>query len=253
MNLHVHPNYKDKIESLQKLITNFENTGEMLSDGTRNTIKIFDFEGEQFTIKSFKKPHVVNQIAYRYFRKSKARRSFEYAELLIEKQIGTAFPVAYVENQSVIGLLDSYYISRKIDYDLTYRELIHQPDYPDRLEILKQFTTFTWHMHEQGVYFKDHSPGNTLIVKDGDAYTFYLVDLNRMSFYDLNFDDRMKNFSRLTPQKGMVELMSKTYAELINKPFDTVFNKMWFYTEEFQNKFQRKQDFKNKYLKRKRD
>ena len=35
-------------------------------------------------IKAFKIPNVINQIVYRYFRKSKARRSFEYATKLYQ-------------------------------------------------------------------------------------------------------------------------------------------------------------------------
>jgi len=45
--------------------------------GTRNVIKIVTVEGEDLNIKAFKIPNIVNQIAYGFFRKSKARRSFE--------------------------------------------------------------------------------------------------------------------------------------------------------------------------------
>ena len=50
----------------------------------------------------------------------------------------------------------------------TYRELITFPNYPDREEILRQFTAFTKQLHDNGVLFKDHSPGNTLIKKIGE-------------------------------------------------------------------------------------
>ena len=94
----------------------------------------------------------------------------------------------------------------------------------------------------------DHSPGNTLIKEVGEnKYEFYLVDLNRMNFHDLmSFDQRMKNFSRLTPQKEMVEIMAKEYAKLYQKSEQETIDKMWFYTEEFQQKFQLKQARKKK-------
>jgi hypothetical protein len=103
-------------------------------------------------------------------------------------------------------------------------------------------------MHEKSVYFKDHSPGNTLIVQHGQDYGFYLVDLNRMSFFDLDFESRMKNFSRLTPKKEMVNTMSNAYAKLSGEDFEKVFERMWFYTQQFQEKFHRKKRLKQKLL-----
>ena len=103
-------------------------------------------------------------------------------------------------------------------------------------------------MHEKGIYFKDHSPGNTLIVKNGENYDFFLVDLNRMSFFKLDFESRMKNFSRLTPNKEMVKTMSEAYATLSGDDFKKVFDRMWFYTQQFQEKFNRKKRIKQRVL-----
>jgi len=239
-----------KIE-LQKVIINFDLINTILSKGTRNTIKIQKVEDVTLNIKSFKVPHLLNQIIYKYIRKSKAQRSFEYANLLIDKNIGTPEPIAYYENKNIVGLKDSYYICKQVDYNLTFRELVTDPGYQDHDNILRQFTKFTWQMHEQGIYFKDHSPGNTLIVKDNDLYKFYLVDLNRMDFFELDFNARMKNFSRLTPKKEMVKIMSDEYAKLSGISFEKVYHKMWFYTEEFQEKFHRKKRLKQNLLGRK--
>jgi hypothetical protein len=43
-------------------------------------------------------PHLINKIVYKKFRKSKARRSYEYATLLLDKGIGTPQPIAFLEN-----------------------------------------------------------------------------------------------------------------------------------------------------------
>jgi hypothetical protein len=37
-------------------------------------------------------------------------------------------------------------------------ELIHDPLFPDRKNILEQFTEFTFRMHEASINFLDHSP-----------------------------------------------------------------------------------------------
>ena len=100
------------------MIGNFTTTGILFGDGQRNKIKLFELEGKTINIKSFKIPNLKNKIAYKYFRKSKARRSFEFATILLEKGIGTPQPIAYFENHDFIGLKDSYYISEHLQYDL---------------------------------------------------------------------------------------------------------------------------------------
>ena len=162
--------------------------------------------------------------------------------------IGTPTPIAYFENYDAIGLKESFYISEHMDADLTYRELIKEPNYPDRENIIQQFTAFSFGLHEKGIEFKDHSPGNTLIVKTTDkVYHFYLVDLNRMNFHNhMPFDLRMKNLSRLTPKKEMVAKMSATYATLSKQPYDKVFSRLWGYTEAFQKRFHKKRALKKK-------
>ena len=230
------------------LITQFETSGTLFGNGDRNTIKLFDLNGQSINIKSFKIPNLINKIAYRYFRKSKARRSFEYATTLLEKGIGTPQPIAYLENYNWLGLTSSFYVSEHLVTELTFRELVEIPEYPENEIILRQFTKFCFDLHEKGIEFLDHSPGNTLIKKVGDQkYAFYLVDLNRMNFHTtMDFDMRMKNLSRLTPKKEMIAIMSEEYAKFYPQSKEIVFEKMWFFTQEFQQKFAKKQRLKKK-------
>lgn len=246
MNSDYNPAFIQFKDALLELINSFDNVGTVFGNGDRNIIKTVDFEDLTLNIKSFKEPNFINQIAYQYFRKSKARRSFEYATILREIGIGTPNPVAYFEFKKGIGFGKSFYISEHTVPDLTYRELVHEPNYSNHEEILRAFTRFTFHLHEKGVEFQDHSPGNTLIFIEDNDYKFSLVDLNRMKFKVLNFEERMYNFRRLTPKKEMVEVMSDEYARLIDKPKEEVFKLMWNYTSEFQRKFQLKQKRKKK-------
>ena len=230
------------------LITQFETSGTLFGNGDRNTIKLFDLNGQSINIKSFKIPNLINKIAYRYFRKSKARRSFEYATNLLEKGIGTPQPIAYLENYNWLGLTSSFYVSEHLVTELTFRELVEIPEFPENEIILRQFTKFCFDLHEKGIEFLDHSPGNTLIKKVGDQkYAFYLVDLNRMNFHTtMDFDMRMKNLSRLTPKKEMIAIMSEEYAKFYPQSKEIVFEKMWFFTQDFQQKFAKKQRLKKK-------
>jgi hypothetical protein len=249
MNFKITPIFEHNCPLLFDSINNFNTTGILFGDGQRNKIKLFELEGKTINVKSFKIPHLVNRIAYKYFRKSKARRSFEYATILLEKGIGTPKPMAYFENYDFIGLKDSYYVSEHLHCDLTFRELVLIPDLPNHENILRQFIQFSFDLHQKGIEFLDHSPGNTLIKKNvAGNYDFFLVDLNRMNFYQsLDFDARMKNLSRLTPKKEMIAVMSNEYAKLYKGQSEAqIFEKMWSYTSEFQEKLFKKRRLKKK-------
>jgi hypothetical protein len=248
MNFKINPIFENSTESILDNIKRFSSTGELFGNGDRNKIKLFDLNGKTINIKSFKIPNLINKVAYKYFRKSKARRSFEYATILLEKGIGTPEPIAFLENSTLLGLKDSYYVSEHLNADLTYRELVEIPDYPDHENILRQFTRFSFELHEKGIEFIDHSPGNTLIKKNSDGnYDFFLVDLNRMEFHSsLTFEQRMHNLRRLTPLKEMVAVMSNEYAKLYPESEQKIFDTLWKYTADFQEQFYRKKRLKKK-------
>ncbi|MRX39872.1 Kdo domain containing protein [Flavobacterium sp. LC2016-23] len=248
MNFKINPIFADETTSILAIIEAFNTSGTIFGNGQRNIIKLFEFNHKTINIKSFKIPNLINKVAYKYFRKSKARRSFEYATILLEKGIGTPQPIAFLENFNWLGLRDSYYVSEHLVTELTYRELVEIPDYPDHENILRQFTRFSFHLHEKGIEFLDHSPGNTLIKKiTEDTYDFFLVDLNRMEFHDtMSFEMRMKNLCRLTPVKEMVAVMSNEYAKLYGESEQKTFDTLWKYTADFQEQFYRKKRLKKK-------
>jgi len=248
MNFHITEGYKNLKNDLLEIISNINSYQNKFDTGKRNSIKKVEVSNKVIIIKAFKIPNVINQIVYRYFRKSKARRSFEFATNLINLDIKTPAPIAYIEDFTLLGLKRSYYISEFVDYDITYRELSLQSESEENEVILRAFTKFTYGLHEKEIIFLDHSPGNTLIIKKNNGFDFYLVDLNRMKFGKLDFEDRMKNFSRLTPEKDMIQFMSEEYAKLSGENVERVFKSMWNYTQKFQKKFQRKLRLKKKLL-----
>ena len=190
---------KDKSDILD-LVNDFDRSGIELGNQKRNKIKLFNIGKRKINIKSFKSPNFINSLIYDTFRKSKAQRSYEYANKLINLGVLTPLPIAYIQNSSFIRLKQSYYISEHLDYDFTFREISRDLSFEDSVNALKAFTRFTYNLHEKGIHFLDHSPGNTLIKKDRSGYDFYLVDLNRMEFKQMTLLDRIKNFSRFIPQ-----------------------------------------------------
>ena len=233
--------FKDK---LTNIINNFDSF--QGGTGSRNIIKIITIDSIEINVKAFKLPNIFNKVVYNFFRKSKAQRSYEYANKLIQLNIGTPKPLAYFEFATPFFFTKSYYVSKQQVCDLTYRELTTNLNYPNHEAILRAFTRFTFELHEKNIHFLDHSPGNTLIeLNDGD-YRFYLVDLNRMAFKPLDFNTRIKNFARLTIHKSMVKIMSHEYARCSGECFDKIFDLMWHETQAFQEKYHRKKRLKKK-------
>ena len=113
---------------------------------------------------------------------------------------------------------------------------------------MREFTQFCFHLHQKGIEFLDHSPGNTLIKKNAfGGYDFFLVDLNRMEFHNsMNFNLRMKNLCRLTPLKEMIVIMSNEYSKCSKEPEALIFETLWKFTSDFQEQYYRKKRLKKK-------
>lgn len=246
MNFEINAAFKTSEDQIRSALDDFDSLGSDFLIGKRNRIKVFEMEGYQMNVKSFKIPNIINRIVYRHFRKSKARRSFEFAHRLLSARINTPIPIAYMERRNLIGLKESYYASIHQEYDFTCRKLTDGSNHADTDNILRQFSRFCYKMHEIGIEFKDHSPGNTLIKKVGEgAYKFFLVDLNRMQFHNtMDIRLRMKTLSRLTRNIEVLRIITEEYASLTGHDPVQLFDILWKYTGRFQKRFHRKQKIK---------
>lgn len=242
----VHPDYTYLQPKFDFLLKNFKNTGELIGSEKRNVIKVFQIEGFSVNIKSFKKPNFFNSFIYGYIRKSKAQRSFEYAKILLSKNIGTPQPFAFYENKTITGLKESYYFSLQQDVDLMFRNLIFDENFLNRDEIIKQSAAFFFKIHNQGIEFIDNTAGNTLIKKVAEnKYEFYLVDLNRMSFHEsLSLEQRIKNIAKLTTDNYINRKFSEAYAPLFGVSVDEFYGLLMNASQNFLDKFNRRKKLK---------
>lgn len=197
------------------ILKKFKDDGVLIGSGTRNVIKFFDVNGLILNFKSFKQHNIINRHVYKFYRKSKARRSFEYAHMLLSKKYYTPKPVAYIENHDFIGLTSSYYISEQLDDCRTLTDILGDTSYPERERIIKEYTLLMYRLHNDGIQFLDNSPNNFLIKKENDSYQIYMVDLNRMNFHaNIEIDKRLKNFARLTNDPEIIKIIAGEYALL---------------------------------------
>ncbi|MCL4641998.1 MULTISPECIES: lipopolysaccharide kinase InaA family protein [Olivibacter] len=206
-------------EEIILTLKKFKTSGTIIGNGNRNVVKIFEISGLLFNFKSFKQHNIINRHVYKFYRKSKARRSFEYAQLLLDKNFCTPKPVAYIENHDFIGLTSSYYISEHLENAFTLADVLFNRDFPGRTEIIKEYTALIYALHENGIQFIDNTAGNFLIRQENGAYRFYMVDLNRINVYaSIKIPKRLKNFGKLTLDltfdKEILRIISEEYASL---------------------------------------
>lgn len=212
MRIHINPKYENISNFIKSVPEIFSREGEIVYKG-RNTIKIFEVDGITVNIKSFRKPNIINRFVYEYIRNSKAERSYKNAVSILQRNVNTPEPIAYIEMHKY-GLLDrSYYISIHEQVEGTMKEIYRKPEYESR-ELIQAFTAFTVEIHRKGILHKDYSPGNILFKKTDKGYEFYLVDLNRMSFKNIRILDSCKSFSRLHADDDTLNLISEEYSKM---------------------------------------
>ncbi|MFO7999989.1 MAG: lipopolysaccharide kinase InaA family protein [Marinilabilia sp.] len=187
-----HTNTPDFKHIMLNLPEVFAKEGTTIKDG-RNEIKVIEKGGMRFCVKYFKKVSRVNLLVYSWFRHTKAKRSYQTAEMLLRLDVGTPFPIGYAEVKDKWGIVrQSYYVSLCQDYDWLLSDAL-DGGIPEEKDILSAYAQFmALKVHPAGIWHKDMTPGNVLINRKNDHYTFALVDLNRI---------RIKN--RISPSQGI--------------------------------------------------
>lgn len=186
------------------------NEGEVIYQG-RNTLRRY----EGYVIKQFAVPSLWRGIIYGLFAKSKARRSYEYAQRLGNL---TPAPVAYREVRIAGVLRESWYVCRESECTHTFNELIGNPSFPQREEILRAIGRFTAELHKRGIWHEDYSGGNILFEgrrKKEEGIKVQVIDLNRMSFRLPK--EPLLGFERLNIDREALRVMVEAYAEVMGR------------------------------------
>ena len=207
------PEFKELESWISRLPSDFSNNGETIYK-LRNEIKVFSEGNFLLNVKAFKVPNLLNRFAYLHLRDSKSARSYRYARKFITLGIPTPSPVGYVDCSENGLLTNSYYISLHLDCNYTLKEVWDFPDIQKK-EILVQWIRFTYEkLHQNNIFHLDYSPGNTLITERNGVYQFSIVDLNRLSFGEVNFNKGLSSFTRLGVDQTILEFVGSEYAKL---------------------------------------
>ena len=207
----IHPDYPFYSDFIDCLPEVFHREGKTIYKA-RNEVKVFQQQGGEFVVKSFKIPHFINKIVYAHFHPSKAKRSYMHALLLLERAIETPHPVAYVEIRRNSLLYESYYVCEKNPFTREFREICHAPATEEMASVLIDFAIFTASIHDKNVLHKDFTPGNILFGRKGNHYDFQLVDINRMAFGPVSMKMGCKHFRGLYITDTQFVLIARHYA-----------------------------------------
>ena len=239
------PNFKNVLIDVKQL---FQSNGKTIHKA-RNELKVIEVANVKTVIKAFKVPNVINQFAYAYIRKSKAYKSFYNATKLFELDVPTPEPIGYIEFYQNTFLKESFFIAKEYPYQLTMAN-VRDDNLKDKNAILKAFATFTYKIHQKGVWHVDYSGGNILINQTGDNYEFSLVDINRMEFKTIKGYDGLENFNKMWFDIESLSIIAKTYAKLASLNEETAITKIINYDALLKAHVLRRRKFKALFTKK---
>ena len=210
--IEINPNYPAFSTVLQKIKSLFNQQGETIHKA-RNELKIMDLGKTTCVVKAFKVPNIINQFAYAYVRKSKAYKSFHNASKLQQLHVSTPEPIGYIEFYQNTLLRESFFIAKHHAYELTMAN-VRDDVIEDKEPLLRAFASFTYEIHQKGVWHIDYSGGNILINRTESSYTFSLVDINRMEFRTISGYEGLENFNKMWFDEDVLTILATEYAKM---------------------------------------
>ena len=205
--------FQDLSSFVRVLPVHFENGGTLMYEG-RNKLKEFEIHGRKLIVKSYQLPHLINRIVYNSFRASKARRSYQYAQMLRKAGIGSPAPVGFYSTGTWLLFGRSYFVSLKSECPYTYRNLLEETFTGDKEKVLRAIARTTAALHENGFLHKDYSGGNILFRETDKGIEVEIIDLNRMRFGKVDIETGCKNFERLPGTHEMFVILADEYAKV---------------------------------------
>lgn len=205
--------FQDLSSFVRVLPVHFENGGTLIYEG-RNKLKEFEIHGRKLIVKSYQLPHLINRVVYNSFRASKARRSYQYAQMLRKAGIGSPAPVGFYSTGTWLLFGRSYFVSLKSECPYTYRNLLEETFTGDKEKVLRAIARTTAVLHENGFLHKDYSGGNILFRETDKGIEVEIIDLNRMRFGKVDIETGCKNFERLPGTHEMFVILADEYAKV---------------------------------------
>ncbi len=177
----------------------------------RNTIKKAVIHGQPVIIKHFKNDGMRKKLAYK-LRSSKAKRSYEHSQKLIDAGLLAPTPLLWREDWKGAWLHQSFFVSAYHEVAFTAWDL-KKDNLPNNEQWVIHLGQQIGKMHNAGLHHQDLTPGNILFVSEGDSFLMYFIDCNRMSFGAIGKDQGMRALVRMGLEGQHIDPYARAYAE----------------------------------------
>ncbi len=202
------PRYREFLEGLPAA---FGTSGRTLHSG-RNQVKAFTVDGETLVAKRYRRPNIVQRVAYTFFRKGKAERAYLFAGELRRRGFDTPREIAFIETRRGGLLLDSFFVSEYCALP-SVESLAAGGGLDDGA--VDALAGFLASLHGRGVLHGDLNLSNILYGRDASgALGFCLIDTNRSRFGTPTRGDCVENLKRLSHDRDVIRRVAGRYAVL---------------------------------------
>lgn len=219
--------------------------GDTLHDG-RNTVRAFDTPAGRLVVKRYKRPNIVQRVAYSFFKKSKAERAYLYAAELRKRGFLTPREVAFIEVKHGLLLADSYFVSECCPDPPAFGPLVRADSFDTGMA--DAMAAQVAEMHRKGVLHGDLNLGNFLYRPTaGGGYTFTVIDTNRSHFRD-GWPTRREcidNLKTMTHRRDVFAYIVSRYAALRGWDADATLADATAALERFERRHRRKDALKH--------
>lgn len=193
------PDFVEKISKFELLLKG--NSHQILFSG-RNRISVVPFPlSEERTVDIVVKKFFARGLnrMKNIFLPSKAQKAWWGGVALMEQDIPTPVPVAYLESSRSPFIKESCYLTvleKGVD---EIRHLFRQLSPKELCSLVQALAHYLRLCHKKGILHRDLSDGNILVKKnEPDEHTFFLVDTNRIRLKKrLGRLQKIKNLTRL--------------------------------------------------------
>ena len=202
----------------------------------RNEIRRFTHQGQVFIVKRYKKVNILQRFVYTFFRPTKAKRAYSFAQEFRQRGIDTPREVAYIETGNWRLFSIGYFVSLEAKGTETHlllrevKEFSHELAHAVAVQVLL--------MHSKGILHGDLNLSNFLCTEQADGYHFTMIDSNRSHFRNRMPTDSecLANLVRITHRRDLYEYLVRQYAELRGWNADQTVQQALHLLDHFENR-----------------
>ncbi len=210
----VHPDFEKLTDFVSSLPERFSRNEGRVIHKKRNELRVMEYNGASYVVKSYHSPNIFNRFVYGIFRPSKAKRAYEYAQLFLEIGVSTPQPVGYLNVRKGWLFDHSYFVSCMSDCPYLFKDLFYQKfDYAE--QVVRTVGYVAALLHEHGCAHKDFGWENILFRRLAEGtIKVDIIDLNRLHIGTIGMKAGCKNFERLRATPQMHRWIAEEYAKV---------------------------------------